>query len=103
MIFTERGDIISCSALARIRECGGSFALSKGVQDISSEDAQKGQSLHSIVRDIIEGKNPTSDTEEGYLGWKFWGNMVIAAKKLFGEDEILWRTEERLWLSNDNL
>lgn len=103
MNFNERGDIPSCSALGRIKNCGGSWALSKGVPDEPSEDAEKGQNVHDILKRIVRGEFKEPKTEDELLAWKLWGHMQRVAFDLFGEIELVWKAEERLWMSNDDL
>lgn len=103
MNFNERGDIPSCSALGRIKECGGSWALSRGVEDTTTKEAEAGQDVHDCLKQIVLGglKNPKSETE--MLAWRLWDHIRNAAFNYFGEDELVWKAEERLWMSNEDL
>ncbi len=103
MDFKARNDIPSCSSLGRIKNCGGSWALSKGVDDTTSKDADKGQDVHDCLKRIVLGELKNPQTEEEQTAWKLWGHMQNRAFELFGDAELVWKAEERIWLINENL
>lgn len=103
MDFKSRGNVPSCSSLGRIKNCGGSWALSKGVPDDTSEHAEKGNEVHDALKNIVLGKLPNPKTDNELLAWKLWGHIQKAAFGFYGDIELVWRAEERLWLVSEDL
>lgn len=107
MDLKQRGDLLSCSALPRVKACPGSFILSKGVPDDQSKDATDGDTVHALVSAWANG-----ETEVQYVGdeelfqkaFEMWGHAQKSAHQFFGQDaQLIWKSEKRHWMVDDNL